>query len=45
MDGTRELDQMSERKRERRFHMVNSVTYMNVGPSLEKAIKIVLNKL
>ena len=23
------------------FHMVNSVTYMNVGTSLEKAIKIV----
>ena len=27
------------------FHMVNSVTYINVGTSLEKAIKIVLNKL
>ena len=27
------------------FHMVNSVTYMNVGTSLEKAIKRVLNKL
>ena len=27
------------------FHMVNSVTYMNVRTSLEKAIKRVLNKL
>ena len=27
------------------FHMVNSVTCMNVGTSLEKAIKRVLNKL
>ena len=27
------------------FHMVNSVTCMNIGTSLEKAIKRVLNKL
>ena len=27
------------------FHMVNSVTCMNTGTSLEKAIKRVLNKL
>ena len=27
------------------FYMVNSVTCMNVGTSLEKAIKIVLTKL
>ena len=27
------------------FHMVNSVTCMNIGTSLEKAIKIVLTKL
>ena len=39
------LDSNIESKSSNNFHMVNSVTCMNIGTSLKKAIKRVLNKL